>query len=101
MNRRPKLPHGIKWTDWLVFDMDEGMLHVAPSRRAAVKRYCVDESEVVGRYTYGPGAYEYGFGMPGEDNGRQLWIYRADVAMRVGYAAVIEAGVRNFDDDED
>jgi hypothetical protein len=94
VSRRPKLPHGIKRTDWLVLDMDSGLLHVAPTRRAAVAWRCQDGHVVVGRCTYGPGSYEYGFNYAGEDDGGHgCFIARADVAEHRGWGWAIEKGL--------
>lgn len=97
-----KLPHGIKSTDWLVLKTDRGLLHVAPSRRAAVAWCRGDGHDVTGRYAYrGGGAYDYGFRMPGdpEEKGFGCFIATVKAAMAFGYGAEIERGL--FDPDAD
>lgn len=54
---------------WYVCDMDEGVLRVESSRRAAVEWWMSDQcaSKVIERYTYGPGFYDYHVGHNRED----------------------------------
>jgi hypothetical protein len=64
---------------WFVCDMDEGVLKIEDSRRAALewsKQHCGAES-VVARRSYGPGDYEYWIGTGPEDHS-QVYIIRED-----------------------
>lgn len=52
---------GPRPSEWLVLDMDDGLLRIEPTRTAAVRwllGWC-DAPRVVARHTYGPGRYSY------------------------------------------
>lgn len=66
-------------TSWAVCDVDDGILRVEPTRRAAVRWltfHC--GGEVLARYAYGPGNYEYTVGLRGEDGSGGGFVVRAD-----------------------
>jgi hypothetical protein len=54
---------------WYVCDMDDGVLRVEPSRRAAVEWWKTDQDapNVIERFTYGPGYYGYLVGPSAEE----------------------------------
>lgn len=86
----------IRKTDWLILDMDEGLLRVEPTRRDAVT-WCTEQDGYVvrGRHCYGPGAYEYGFWWKGnEDSGHGLFIERFDTVGPTGWMWAVEQGAR-------
>jgi len=64
---------------WFVCDMDEGVLRIEPTRRAAVE-WCRTHSggKVIRRYAYGPGYYSYLIGYDREDHNGGLSIVRED-----------------------
>lgn len=66
-------------TSWTVCDVDDGILRVESTRRAAVRWltfHC--GGEVLARYAYGPGKFEYTIGLPGEDGTGGGFVVRAD-----------------------
>ncbi len=77
-----------KPTDYLVLDMDQGLLRREPTRRAALA-WLMNHAmadHVYARHTYGPGAYEYTVGLSGEPDDTSSWfIERASVAIRGGW----------------
>ncbi|GBQ04364.1 hypothetical protein SSP531S_58580 [Streptomyces spongiicola] len=75
---------------WLVCDMDEGVMRVESSMRAAAawasSYACAPVRE---RRSYpGGDCYDYVFGFPGEDDNTCVFIMRADVAHRHGFNPV-------------
>lgn len=49
--------------------MDDGILRIEPTRRAAVRWLCLLLGGTVrARYSYGPGSFEYVVGAAGEDH---------------------------------
>ncbi|MFE9993460.1 hypothetical protein [Streptomyces avermitilis] len=75
---------------WLVCDMDEGVMRVEPSMRAAVawaKSYACTPVRERGNYPGGD-CYDYVFGLPGEDATTCVFIMRADVAHGHGFNPV-------------
>lgn len=63
---------------WYVHDMDESVLRIEPTRKAAVEWLKgLSGDKVIWRYTYGPGRYEYMVGTRGEVTG-QAFITRED-----------------------
>ncbi|MEV8344491.1 hypothetical protein [Streptomyces niveus] len=75
---------------WLVCDMDEGVMRVEPSMRAAVawaaSLACAPVRER--RSSSGGDVYDYVFGHPGEDGNTCVFIMRADAAHRHGFDPV-------------
>lgn len=66
-------------TRWMVCDVDDGILRVEPTRRAAVRWLTfMCGGEVLARYSYGPGCFEYTIGIRGEDNSGGGFVARAD-----------------------
>ncbi|WP_254427624.1 hypothetical protein [Mycolicibacterium conceptionense] len=64
---------------WAVCDVDDGILRVEPTRRAAVRWltfHC--GGEVLMRYAYGPGKFEYTVGLRGEDDPGGGFVVRTD-----------------------
>lgn len=81
-------------TDWLVVDMDQGLLRRERTRRAAL-RWCMGMggyNHVISRHRYGPGAYEYRVGFsttfPGDTDTDTWSIERVPRARRAGFAGV-------------
>ncbi|MFH8483011.1 hypothetical protein [Streptomyces sp. NPDC018055] len=78
-------PHG--HVPWLVCDMDEGVMHVATSRKAAVEwstHYAC--APVRSRNLYpGSDCYDYTFGTKDDDRPVCFFIMRADVAHLHGF----------------
>jgi hypothetical protein len=77
---------------WLVCDMDQGVMRVEPSMRAAVawarSHACAPVRE---RRNYpGSECYDYVFRNPGEDSNTCFFIMRADVAHRHDFDPVQE-----------
>jgi hypothetical protein len=70
---------------WYVCDMDEGVLRVELSRRAAVDWWMSDQcaSQVIERHTYGPGFYDYLVGYDRDDCASTA-IVREDKLTRYG-----------------
>lgn len=72
--------------DWLVFDMDDGLLRRAETRALAVQwAIRIFGGRVLRRHTYGPGAYDYYIGRRGEDCGVNVFIERTANAVRSGW----------------
>lgn len=66
--------------DWLVLDMDDGVVRREPTRKAAVDWLTgLTEGKVLSRYSYGPGAYEYRVGLDMDDCA-SWFVEREDVA---------------------
>lgn len=59
--------------------MDDGVLRIEPTRRAALA-WTIEHGggKVLKRHTYGPGFYDYIVGVPGEDWGASVAIVRED-----------------------
>ncbi len=72
---------------WAAWDMDEGILRIEPTRKAALAWWMnlQGHSKVWARHTYGPGAYEYktGYAGDGEDTSG-VFIDRVDNLERAG-----------------
>lgn len=63
---------------WFVCDMDDGVLRVTPTRRAAVRWLCLLLGGTVqARHSYGPGSFEYVVGVDGEDHS-SAFVVRGD-----------------------
>lgn len=70
---------------WLVCDMDEGLLRAERTRTAAVAWLCTHRGgKVLARYTYGPGNYEYSVGAA-DDDATSAFIVRRDQLARCGW----------------
>lgn len=85
--------------EWLVLDMDEGVLRREPTRRAAVdwmRGY--SGGQVLWSHRYGPGAYEYTVGFPGEENGFSAFVERTEHARVAGWPVDTEAMYPHADD---
>ena len=81
--------------DWLVLQMDEGVLHRTRTRKAAVE-WLLNYSggRVLRRRQYGPGgAYEYEIGYDHEDYS-SYFIEREDVAREEGWGHYIDREAR-------
>lgn len=66
-------------TAWAVCDVDDGVLRVEPTRRAAVRWLTRHYGgEVLARYAYGPGKFEYTIGIRGEDGVAGAFVVRTD-----------------------
>jgi hypothetical protein len=74
---------------WLVYDADEGVLRVEPTRQAAAAwaSSLAEATKVLERHRYGSGAYEYVFGDSGGDICGNFIIIRADLAHITHYDA--------------
>jgi hypothetical protein len=74
---------------WLVHDVDDGVLRVAPTRQAAVEwaSSLAEASKVLERHQYGTGRYEYVFTDSDGDICGNYGIVRADVAHLAGFDA--------------
>lgn len=71
---------------WFVCDMDDGVLRIEPTRKAAVdwwKDHC-DTTNVIRRHNYGPGKYEYQVGAS-EDDSSSAFIVREDLLEAGGW----------------
>ncbi|WP_428957862.1 hypothetical protein [Streptomyces sp. cg35] len=77
---------------WLVCDMDQGVMHVAESRRAAVAWAASHADAPVRQREHAKGStcYDYTFGFPGEDSNTCLFVMRADHAARHRFDPVQE-----------
>jgi hypothetical protein len=77
---------------WLVLDMDVGVLRREPTRGAAVAWLLghMDAAGVISRHAYGPGCYEYQVGRDGAAEG-SAFIAREDVARRRSWDVDAEA----------
>ena len=63
---------------WVVCDMDDGILRIEPTRRAAVRWLCLLFGGTVrARYSYGPGSFEYVVGADDEDHS-SAFVVRGD-----------------------
>ncbi|MFI1532135.1 hypothetical protein [Streptomyces griseus] len=80
-------PGGIPW---LVCGMDEGVLRVEPSMRAAVRWARSNAGAPVRSRSASPGggSYDYVLGHRGEDTVTSVFVMRADVAHRHGFDPV-------------
>lgn len=67
---------------WLVCDMDEGVLRVAPTRKAARDwaELCAGAPLRSMNHAKGSTCWEYAFGFPGEDSNTCFFVMRADNA---------------------
>ena len=64
---------------WIVCDVDDGTLRVEATRRDAVRWLTFHfGGEVLARYRYGPGRYEYTTGLRGEDAASSAFVVRED-----------------------
>lgn len=75
---------------WLVCDMDDGVLRVAESMKAAVEWAASHACAPVRERSHGKGStcYDYVFGHPGEDSNTCVFIMRADHAVKHGFDPV-------------
>ena len=70
---------------WCVLDMDDGLLREVKTRKEAVEwAVGLHGSKVLERHSYGPGAFQYVIGYPGEDRAHSVFIERRDVATKRG-----------------
>lgn len=77
--------------EWLILDMDDGVLRREPTRRQAVEWLCgAADGEVLSRYTYGPGEYSYTVGVRGEDGCMSASIERIDIIDRAGWGWALQ-----------
>lgn len=77
--------------DWLVCDMDQGVLRRERTRKAALTWVMghAGANHVFQRDSLGPGAYEYRVGSKGDPYDASSWfIERADRAERAGFAGL-------------
>lgn len=74
---------------WYVCDMDEGVLAIETNRKAAVDWLIrnTDADRVLGRYSYGPGYYEYSVGGADREVSQQACIVREDRLQDYGLTA--------------
>lgn len=75
--------------DWIVLDMDDGLLRREPTRKAALAWWMSknETDHVVKRHSYGPGAYKYVTALKGDRDKScgGVFIERVDVARREGW----------------
>lgn len=85
---------------WIVHDVDEGVLRVEPTRKAAIAwaSSLAEASKVLERHRYGSGSYEYVFGDSGGDVCGNYIIVRADLA-HIAQIDAVEQPMYPFPDD--
>jgi hypothetical protein len=85
---------------WLVYDVDDGVLRVEPSRQAAVDwaSSFADAAKIMERHEYSTGHYEYVFADSDGDICGNFIIVRADVA-HVAHIDAVQPPVYPFPDD--
>ena len=79
--------------EWLVADMDQGIIRREPSRRAALGWILgAGAGKVLSRHDYpGRPVYDYVVGIPGEEQSASSYcLIRADVAHRWGFEWAFE-----------
>lgn len=71
---------------WAVFDMDDGILRLEPTRRAAVRWLTSSGAgQILARHSYGPGDFEYVIGRRAEEAVAAFFVLRSDLLHRSGW----------------